>query len=327
MLTTPREHVSLAPYTIYKIGGFARFFAEAQNVDELQEAIAFAKRRSCPFFILGAGSNVLISNAGFDGVVIRMIGSSVAVVGEELIADAGAMMASVVRVAAQAGLTSFEWAIGIPGTIGGSVRGNAGCFGGSMQDVVARVDIFDAAKNSLLTIPAAQCEFAYRDSLLKRKPEWVAVRAALTLERGDPRAAQEKILAITRSRSEKQDIGTKSCGCVFKNIPWNEMGLARDALCARFPELRPFADRALIPSAFLIDRAGCKGMRNGCAAISNKHANFFINEGGATAEDVVGLIQRVEERVWDRYGVRLVEEIQRVGFRDEKERESAKASG
>lgn len=349
-----KEGVPLAPYTIYKIGGPARFFVEVRSVDRLEEAVRFAEERRVLFFVLGAGSNVLIADRGFDGLIIQMRGGEVLIEGDRLIADAGVMMARAVMEAARAGLGGFEWGIGIPGTIGGAVRGNAGCFGGEMKDVVERVRILQApsskprnttsaaAKNGsnevaevdpvesprrgelygvdirgkfqVLELTNRDCQFNYRDSIFKRHPEWVVLSATLKLKKGDPTAIQEHVKRITAERAQKQDIGTKSCGCIFKNVSWSRRDIRKGDLLNRFSEFDRFGDEPALPASLLIDRVGLKGRRVGKAVISPKHANYFLNEGGATAEEVITLITAAKDAVMRKYGIALEEEIQYVGF-------------
>ena len=324
-----KQDVLLAPYTVYKIGGPARFFVEAKNADEVKEVIKYAAEKQLSFFILGAGSNILVSDKGFDGMVIRMVGGGVRTEGESLIADAGAMMARVVTEAAKAGLAGFEWGIGVPGTIGGSVRGNAGCFGNEMKDVMENVLVLQSTKHKAQSTNKTQnpkqktqtrelinlqCEFSYRDSVFKRHPAWIILSATLKLAKGDPAEIQKKIRAITQERVSKQDIGTKSCGCIFKNILWMRGDIDKEKLLAEFPELTQFKNRPNIPASFLLDASGCKGLREGSVVVSPKHANFFVNEGGATAKDVCILIQQTKEQVQKKFGIALEEEIQFVGF-------------
>ncbi|MBI2640553.1 MAG: UDP-N-acetylmuramate dehydrogenase [Candidatus Sungbacteria bacterium] len=309
-----QENVALAPYTIYKIGGPAKFFAEVRSSEELKEALKFAAEKNLPFFVLGAGSNVLVSDKGFDGLVIRMAGGEVKVDGDGLIVDAGAMMAQAVLKSAQAGLTGFEWAIGVPGTIGGSVRGNAGCFGSEMKDVVESVEVFDSKKATSYKLQATSCEFNYRDSVFKKHPEWIILSATLKLKKGDPKVIQGNIKKITVERTTKQDIGTRSCGCIFKNVSWSRKDIAKEKLLDRFPALAQFKDQASIPASFLIDSAGLKDRRVGHVFISPKHANYFVNEGGATAEEVLMLIAIAKDTVRRKYGISLEEEIQYLGL-------------
>ncbi|QQG45238.1 MAG: UDP-N-acetylmuramate dehydrogenase [Candidatus Sungiibacteriota bacterium] len=345
MPVTIKENISLAPHTIYKIGGPARYFVETKNSDELKQALDFVATKKVPIFVLGAGSNILVSDKGFDGLVIRMAGGEVKVEGERLTADAGVMMAQAVLKSAQAALSGFEWAIGVPGTIGGSVRGNAGCFGAEMKDVVESVKILDLGKSDFprksdfLILKNTQCEFSYRDSIFKKHPEWIILSATLKLQKGDPAKIQEKIKRITAERAQKQDIGTKSCGCIFKNISWAPLEVSRplaaaavpsgqggpltgwarkdinkEKILSQFPELEQFKDQPNVPASFLIDRAGLKGKSVGHVFISPKHANYFVNEGGATAEGVVTLIGIAKDTVRHKYELSLEEEIQYVGF-------------
>ncbi len=309
-----KENVALAPYTIYKIGGNARFFVEAANVEDIREAALFALKNNCMYVILGAGSNVLISDNGFDGLVIHMTAREVRVDGERMILGSGLMMARGVIESGRAGLHGFEWGIGVPGTVGGSVRGNAGCFGGEMKDVVESVEVFDTSTKAIRIFSREDCGFGYRNSLFKTHPEWIVISATLRLQKGDQKAIQQEILRITNERIAKQDIGTKSCGCIFKNVPWEFFGGDREDVCARFPEFTIFRDRAVIPSAFLIDTCGLKGSCIGSICISDKHANFFVNQGGGTSKDVMALIAVAKEEVKKKYGIELQEEIHLIGF-------------
>lgn len=309
-----KENIPLAPYTIYKIGGPARFFVEVADAHELDQAVGFAAEMHISFVILGAGSNVLVSDNGFEGLVIRMKGGNISVQGDHLRVDAGVMMARAVMESGKASLSGFEWGIGVPGTIGGSVRGNAGCFGGEMRDIVESVEVFDFQTAARYTLYAARCEFGYRDSVFKKHPEWIIISAVLKFNKGDAATIQQEIRRISETRVAKQDIGAKCCGCIFKNVPWPERDEEREKLLTQFPQLMAFRDRATIPSAFLIDRAGLKGRMTGNICISEKHANFFINNGGGTSSEVMALIARAKEEVRKKFNINLHEEIQMIGF-------------
>jgi UDP-N-acetylmuramate dehydrogenase len=308
-----KENILLAPYTMYKIGGGARYFTEVKNWEELQEARTFSFLKNLPVFVLGAGSNVLVSDKGFPGLVIRMAKGHAVVEGTRLLATAEVMMAYAASLAARSSLAGFEWAIGVPGTLGGSIRGNAGCFGGEMKDAVLSVRFMDGV-GSPREFRARECEFSYRDSIFKRHPEWIIFSVTLDLEKGDREKIREKIAEISRERAAKQDIGTKSCGCMFKNVSWSRPGMDREKLLKKFPELSAFSEKPNIPASFLIDEAGLKGERVGRVAVSEKHANYFVNEGGASAENVVILAGIVRDAVRQKYGILLEEEIQYVGW-------------
>ncbi|MBI2056273.1 MAG: UDP-N-acetylmuramate dehydrogenase [Candidatus Sungbacteria bacterium] len=309
-----KENISLALYTVYKIGGHARFFADVKKSEDIIEAIVFAKEKHLPFVIIGAGSNMLVADKGFFGVAIHVGGGEVRTEGEKLFTDAGVMTARAVVASAKAGLSGFEWGIGVPGSIGGSIRGNAGCFGGAMKDVVENVEIFDSLSAERRMLEAARCEFSYRHSVFKKHPEWIILSAVLSLKKGDQKQIQQRIREITEARAAKQDIGTKSCGCIFKNITWAQKGIQKTELIERFPWLADFRDSENIPASLLIDRAELKGKRVGRVYVSPKHANYFVNEGEATAEEVVMLISLVKDTVRRKFGISLEEEIQYVGF-------------
>lgn len=310
-----QQNIELAPFTLFKIGGPAAYYIEVENAVQMEEAVKWAVDKKVPFFILGAGSNSLVADAGYSGVVIRVAGGELQIVGDRLYVDAGVMMARAVLTAARAGLAGFEWGIGIPGTLGGSVRGNAGCFGGEIKDVVERVRVLQLSSDiHIVELENEQCDFGYRDSIFKQHSDWVILGATLKLREGDSAAIQARVREITLERTSKQAIGTKCAGCVFKNIAWNSVGVDKAVLLKKFPELNEFAERETIPTSYLIDHAGLKGTRVGRAMISDTHANFILNEGGASAFEIRTLIARVKEDVQKKYDLLPEEEIQYLGF-------------
>ena len=309
-----KENILLAPYTYFKIGGPARYFIEATDGEGVASVVAFAKSRDLPFFILGAGSNILVSDNGFPGVVIRMRNNNFAIADERVTVGAGLPMAQLVAKAVAGGYGGIEWAIGIPGTVGGSVRGNAGCFGGEIKNVTERAQIFDTVKGETRWLSTAECRFGYRTSVFKERPEWVLLALKLKLSRGSKEKSQALIREYAAKRTEAQAIGEKSAGCIFKNIAWERWGVNEKKLRQRLPDLPLSGTVSGIPAGYLIDRAGLTGYRVGGAEVSKRHGNFVINAGGATAEDVVMLIGIIKDRVRRQFGVLLEEEIQYVGF-------------
>ncbi|MEK7566770.1 MAG: UDP-N-acetylmuramate dehydrogenase [Patescibacteria group bacterium] len=313
-----QENVSLAYHTVFKIGGPARYFCEIASADELAEAILWAKKNGSPFFILGAGSNVLVADGGYGGLVIKNRADKIELLGgstakrrsNRLKADAGSSMAKVVAESVKAGLSGFEWAIGIPGTIGGSVRGNAGCFGSEIKDVVESVEAFDSEKTINYKLPTINCNFSYRHSLFKENSNLIILSATLKLKSGNPTESQKLISEYAKKRVSSQDIGAKCAGCIFKNVEWSRKDLSKTEFLTRFPELKQFSNQKSIPAGFLIDRLGLKGHKIGGAQISLKHANYFINTGNASAEDVLTLIAVAKEKTQNHYGIYLEKEIQ-----------------
>lgn len=311
-----KENEPLAAHTVFKIGGPARFFAEVDNSDDFVGAIKAACGLGLPWLVLGAGSNVLVSDRGFAGMVVHWRRGMTSMGGNRISAEAPVPMAKIVAESLQAGLVGFEWAIGVPGTIGGSVRGNAGCFGCEMKDVVAAVRVFDASSLTLEDWASARMEFGYRHSIFKRRPELVIISAVIALKAGDAVRGERLVREYTTHRAKTQNIGSQSAGCMFKNVLWAELGAEKDDFLRRFPEFSQFKGLAAIPSGFLIEKAGLKGKTAGMVKISERHGNFFLNLGGARAEDVLRLITMVKENVKNKYGLGLEEEVQFVGFDD-----------
>ena len=309
-----KENVSLSPHTVFKIGGPARFFAETKSGEELCEALAFAMAKGLPFFVAGAGSNILVSDKGFGGLYIKNSANRLEVNGEKIFCESGAMMPYLAAEASKNGLAGFEWGIGVPGTVGGSVRGNAGCFGSETKDVVQSVEAFDTKQGRARTFSNEECQFGYRDSFFKHNPGLVVLSAALALKKGDEVAIRSRMRELAEQRSDTQDIGAKCAGCIFKNILWARRDIQKEELIKRFPVFKRFEKESGVSAGFLIDEAGLKGRRIGGVMISRMHANFFINEGVARAEDVVMLISTAKEYVHRKFGILLEEEIQYVGF-------------
>lgn len=314
MSITLRENELLRPYTVFKIGGSARFFVEVKSTAELKEALGIAKEKAVPFFIAGAGSNILISDKGFGGLYIKNAANNISVEGKTLHCASGAMMPYAAARAADAGLSGLEWGIGIPGTVGGSVRGNAGCFGGEIKDVLHSAEVFDAVSFRVSTFSNRECQFGYRHSVFKKNTGLIVLSAVFALKKGEPESIRARMRELMEKRNNAQDIGVKCAGCIFKNVPWARRDINKDKLLKRFPVFKKFESEPGVSAGFLIDEAGLKGKRIGGATISRKHANFVVNTSEATAEDVIMLIALAKEYVHRKFGILLEEEIQYVGF-------------
>ncbi len=304
-----KEDIPLKPFTVFRVGGPARFFVEAGSKEEIIASLKWAREKKVPYFILGLGSNILVSDKGFPGLVIKISGGNMSRDGDLITIDAGAKMAEVVNFSLQNGLVGFEWAIGVPGTIGGSVRGNAGCFGFMMQDAVQEVGAYDVIQDRTFLLGKSACKFSYRTSIFKEHPEWVVLGAALKLKPGDSQKGQELVREYTQRRVFTQDIGESSAGSVFKNVaPFEGAKLPPGVKAAGSGP----ADFIAVSS--LIEAAGLKSLKIGGVMVSEKHANFIINTGEASAEDIVMLIGLIKERIHRKFGIQLEEEIQYVGF-------------
>ncbi len=305
-----KRNIYLKNLTTFKIGGKADYFFEAKNEKELIEAIKWAKKKNLPFFILGGGSNVLFSDEGFRGVVISVRCSRFEVRGEKIIAEAGCPLQKLVHEAMENSLSGLEWAAGIPGTIGGAIRGNAGAFGGEMKDVVEKAKVLEVRglKFEVKELDKKDCCFAYRESVFKRKKNLLVLGAILKLKKGKKQEIQEKIKEILKQRKEKQPLEFPSAGSVFKNVPVKKLSKEIKE------EFRDKIKNGFLPAAVLIEACGLKGKKIGGAKISEKHANFILNFQNAKAKDVLRLIWLIKKKVKEKFNIDLEEEIELVGF-------------
>lgn len=309
------ENEPLLKHTNFRIGGPATYFFEATSSDELVKAVEAAQELGLPFFVLGGGSNVLVSDEGFPGFVIKAANRGYVIRAPSAVSvESGVLSAFLARKTAEAGLTGFEWAISLPGTIGGAVRGNAGCFGGEMRDVVKSVDVFDPQKTESYKLKAESCQFGYRDSLFKHMdPAPIVLSVELELKQDDPKACLAQLEEKLRLRKEKQPLEASSAGCIFKNFEFHDRSeIAKLESVVTVPE--EFIAMKRIPAAWLIDQRGLKGKRIDDAMVSEKHGNFIMNLGKATASDVVQLVSLIKLKVRNEFGVQLQEEVQYVGF-------------
>lgn len=300
-----QEKVLLKDYTTFKIGGPADYFVLAQNVADLQEAIAFAKDKNLPILALGGGSNLLVTDAGFRGLVIKLDLQRLDFEDDRLTVGAGVLLAYLLNQALDRGFVGLEFMAGIPGTVGGAIRGNAGTYGLAMSDVLTEVSYLDA-DYQLKTIAVEDCHFTYRHSIFKEKPA-IIVEAKLKLAQGDISAARQLVAERLRYRQDTQP-NEPSAGCIFKNIAFKDVDI--QDLQGRGLELEQFAKHQKIPTSYLIEKAGLKGHAIGGVMISPKHANYLVNVNQATAEQVIMLISFIKQQIRDKYGIQLQEEVQ-----------------
>ena len=280
--------VPLKAHTTFRIGGMAQFLVTPNNTEALAETIRLCNREQIPYYVIGNGSNLLVSDTGYQGVVIRLYRTLdyIGVEDELLIAGAGALLVSVSKRAMHEGLTGLEFASGIPGTIGGALVMNAGAYGGEMKDIVHEVTVM-TPQGELQVLSCEEMAFGYRRSIVSEKG-LVVVEAKLKLQAGEKSKIEEKMRELSDARKEKQPLEFPSAGSTFKR-----------------PE-GYFAGK-------LIDDAGLRGYQVGGARVSDKHCGFVINTGNATASDVVQLIQDVRQKVKLKSGVELEPEVKLLG--------------
>ena len=280
----------MAKHTTFRIGGPAQYMVMPQTVEELGQVLVLCKAEQTPFFIVGHGSNLLVSDKGMTGVVIVLDQnfSQFSIAGNTVKAMAGAMLGRIGLAARDAGLTGFEFAAGIPGTLGGAIMMNAGAYGGEMKDIVQSVQLMDSNGN-LMERTCEEMDFSYRHSAIEGT-DYVVIGATLRLQPGDVTAITQRMEELATARREKQPLEYPSAGSTFKR-----------------PE-GYFAGK-------LIMDAGLAGYQVGGAQVSEKHCGFVINKGGATASDVMQLIEDVRQKVKDTFQVELEPEVRLTGDR------------
>jgi len=278
--------VSLAPLTTLRVGGPADRLATARTVDDLLAALGVARDAGLAAGVLGKGSDIVVSDRGIRGLVVRNRADDIRIDGMVVRAESGASMAALVKRCTAAGLTGLEFGISIPGSMGGAVWANAGAHGGEMKDIVVSVEASGDA--GPLTIPIEGCAFEYRSSIFKVRGDLTVLAATIHLSRGEPAEISERVAGYQAHRRATQPVADQNAGSVFRNPPGAHAGR-------------------------LIDAAGLKGIRVGSAAVSTLHANFIVVDRGGRADDVRRLGDHVRTVVADRSGVELEYEIEFVG--------------
>ena len=278
----------MASHTTFKIGGPADYFVKPETVEELAAVLKLCKEGNVPYFILGNGSNLLVGDKGFRGVVIQLYKNfdGMTIEGTTVTAKAGAMLVRVAKESGKAGLTGLEFASGIPGTIGGAMVMNAGAYGGEMKDVVTSVTVL-TKDGEIKKLSGEEMNFRYRGSVVEDE-DYIVLEAVMELKEGNLEEIQARMAELTVQRKTKQPIEFPSAGSTFKR-----------------PE-GYFAGK-------LIQDAGLRGFQVGGAQVSEKHCGFVINAGGATAADVMQLMQDVSDKVNAQFGVTLEPEVKRIG--------------
>ncbi len=317
-----KENIPLSKFSHYKIGGPARFFFDAKSASEVRWAIKEAQKKKLPVFVLGGGTNVLINDDGFEGLVLRVAICDIKMKGTMVTVGAGVPMTVFLKFAVAHSLTGLEWAGGLPGTVGGAVRGNAGCFGGETKDRIVSVASFDTKKMTLVTRSARACAFGYRESVFKKKRGGeIIISATFALAKGNKKEIAKVIKQRIAYRTEHHPMEHPNIGSIFKNVPLRSVRAkgsvqykkaVHDATLtlrgARFGvKTDPFP---VIFAARLIAESGLRGISAGGAMISPKHPNFIVNVLGAQSSDVQNLITLAKAEVRKKFDIDLEEEVQ-----------------
>lgn len=305
-----QENVLLAQHCNYKIGGPARYFCDATTEEEIRSAILFAREKRVPIFILGSGTNLLFADEGYNGLVLKPNLQKLEAIGGIVEVGAGALVSDLLNFTIAHSLSGLEWSGGLPGTVGGAVRGNAGAFKGEIKDRIISVDSLEIDTLEKISRDNSACRFGYRSSIYKEKcGKEIILSAQIRLEKGDSDKIAAGIQEKINYRLQRHPMEFPNTGSTFKNVDLNLVPVKFRNAFAKVVKLDPFP---VIPTAFLITEAGLKGTRSGGAMVSPKHANFIINADNAKSADVKALIAIVKQRVFDKFEIHLEEEIQIV---------------
>lgn len=313
-----KKNIKLAEYTTFKIGGNAKYFFIAKNEKDILDILQWVAKKKEKIFILGGGSNLLFSDEGFNGLVIKMeMRGDIKIKKESekkviLSIGAGCKFFKLIEFCRDNFLSGTEWASGIPGlTVGGAIRGNAGAFGVCMSDIVKNVSVVDSKERNkkIEKLSNKECLFKYRSSIFKEKRGYIILSAELELNRGDKKEIEEKIKSYAKFRKEKQPLVFRNAGSIFKNVCYDNFTptLSKGEL-----GLIEFKESGVVPAGWLIEKCGLKGVKIGGAMISEKHANIIVNLGKAKAKDVIDLMELAEYEVKKKFNIKLEREIEVV---------------
>ena len=294
-INIPKENIKfnepMSKHTTFKIGGNADIFVQAKTLNDIEQTLKAAKENNIPIYIIGNGSNLLVKDNGVRGIVLQIKTSKYKITKQNDFAivdvEAGMLNAKLARILLQEGISGFEFASGIPGTIGGAIRMNAGAYGSEFKDFVEETTYIDLEDNEIKTINNKEHEFKYRYSIFQNKKA-VIISTKLRLKYGDKQEIKDKMNANLEARKEKQPLEFPNAGSTFKR--------GEDFITAQ-----------------LIDQCGLKGAKIGGAEVAEKHAGFIVNKGNATANDVLELVKKVEDEVYNKFGKRIELEIEVIG--------------
>jgi UDP-N-acetylmuramate dehydrogenase len=297
----------LSRYTRFGIGGPADLYAETESAEAFVAALSAARASGMEIVVIGGGTNLIVSDDGFRGVVLRYRGERLLESNGRVHADAGAVLQDLVDFAVARGLVGLETLTGIPGSVGAAVYGNAGAYGHSLSERVVKVRFYDG--QTVRVFSNEECQFQYRESVFKRHKDWIIFSTELRLDPGDAHALRETSDSILKVRNEKFPVTMKCAGSIFKNLIVKE--LPADA-AAQVPASA--IREGKVPAAWFLEQVGAKGMVRGDIHVAAYHANLIYNAGAGTAADLCALIRELKARVLKRFGVELEEEVQYVGF-------------
>ncbi len=313
---TVRENFNTTPLSGFKIGGRVRYFVELADEQDLPELFNRIQQSRLPYFIMGESSNLFLGAENYDGWAIKIALKGINQEGEIFQAKAGNLLAELVEKTVQAGYRGLQKLKGIPGTVGGAIRGNAGSFGTEISATLTEVKIFDPAKMEFKILKKPACAFRYRESIFVLQKDLVIVSAKFSLLKEEKTKLVAELEKIVAQRKAKPYSYYPSGGSIFKNIRPDQIEdkKAREFLVKKYQEKTGSQKVDFIPAGFLLEEAGLKGKRNGRAGFSKRHGNVIINFGGAKAAEVLALISLAKKKVRTKWGLELEEEIVCAGL-------------
>jgi UDP-N-acetylmuramate dehydrogenase len=299
----------LSRYTRFALGGPADIYAETASVEAFIDALKVARESRQDYVVIGGGTNLIVSDDGFRGIVLRFIAQRILAAGNRVVADGGAVLQDLVDFTVDRGLKGLETLAGIPGSVGAAIYGNAGAYGHSISERVRTVRFYDGRDVRVFDNEA--CEFQYRESLFKRHKDWIIFSTELVLEPADAGELSKISGDIVSVRNEKFPVTMKCAGSIFKNLLVADLP---DGLAERVPAR--VIREGKVPAAYFLEEVGAKGMTRGDIHVAAYHANLIYNGGAGAAADLRAVIAELKSRVEKKFGLRLEEEVQYVGFPD-----------
>ena len=299
----------LSRYTRFAIGGPADIYTETSSAEAFIAALHVARESGRDYVVIGGGTNLIVSDEGFRGIVLRFTARRILSAGDRVTADSGAVLQDLVDFTVSRGLKGLETLAGIPGSVGAAIYGNAGAYGHSISERIRTVRFYDGRDVRVFDNEA--CEFQYRESIFKRHKDWIIFSTELALETSDRAALRKTADDILKVRNEKFPVTMKCAGSIFKNLLLADLP---DPVAERVPER--VVREGKVPAAYFLEEVNAKGMSRGDIHVASYHANLLYNGGAGTAADLRGLIEELKSRVVEKFGITLEEEVQYVGFRD-----------
>ncbi|MEY3471250.1 MAG: UDP-N-acetylmuramate dehydrogenase [Candidatus Parcubacteria bacterium] len=299
-----QENVLLKDLSTFKIGGKVKYVVFAETNEDIVQALRFSQERSLPIGVIGAGCNLLITDDDLEALVIKMNTREIHLNNTLVFADAGLSLAALTAFGHKNNLVGLEWAPSVPSSVGGAIRGNAGAFGGETKDRLKQVRIY--RDGQIIDIDSDDLDFQYRYSSFKSaNNKDIILGGTFELDFGNIQESQIQVRNNIIRKNQNQPVGVACSGCIFKNYE----GPIDMSLIDKFPEISNFVSNGIIPSGYLIENSGLKGVNYGGIQISSKHANYMINTGNGTFSDVMNLIQIVKDKVYEVFGVIIEEEV------------------